>query len=196
MATKEKLEDYELVQLALSGNQDAFSQILHRYKVSITFTVGKMIKIQEDKDDIVMEAFSKAFQKLENYRPEFAFSTWLYNIAINHTIDFLRKKKLETFSMNQTSAGDDGEEYELNVKDNKPDPEELFIKQQRATLMRTILEKLNPQYRQMIEYRYFEELSYEEISDKMKLPIGTVKGHLFRSKTLLYNILQKNADRI
>jgi RNA polymerase sigma-70 factor (ECF subfamily) len=196
VATKEKIEDYQLVQMALSGNQDAFSQILHRYKDSIAFTVGKMIKIQEDKDDIVMEAFSKAFQKLENYKADFAFSTWLYNIAINHTIDFLRKKKLETFSMNQTSQGDDGEEYELNVKDYKPDPEELFIKQQRATTMRSILEKLNPQYRQMIEYRYFDELSYEEISDKMKLPIGTVKGHLHRSKSLLYNILQKNADRI
>lgn len=191
---KKKLEDSELVQLALQGNQDAFAQILAKYKDAIAFNIGKMVKNSEDKEDLIMEAFAKAFNKLENYRPEFAFSTWLFNIAINHTIDFLRKKKLQTFSLNAGMDDESESEFQDQVKDSKPDPEEAFIKEQRAALMRDVLDTLSPHYREMIKYRYFDELSYEEISDKMKIPLGTVKGHLFRSKSLLFNLLNKSKE--
>lgn len=191
---KKKLDDSELVQLALQGNQDAFAQILAKYKDAIAFNIGKMVKNSEDKEDLIMEAFAKAFNKLENYRPEFAFSTWLFNIAINHTIDFLRKKKLQTFSLNAGLDDESESEFQDQVKDYKPDPEEAFIREQRAALMRDVLDTLSPHYREMIKYRYFDELSYEEISDKMKIPLGTVKGHLFRSKSLLYNLLNKSKE--
>ena len=188
-------EDFELVQRALGNDQLAFGLLMERYRDSIYFLIYKMIRNQDDSDDLTIEAFGKAFNNLEKYSPEFAFSTWLYKIALNNTIDFMRKKRIATLSLDKTTETEKGERSGFDVKSPVLDPEEVYIKEQRARIMREVIEKLNPKYRQLIELRYFDELSYEEIAEQTKLPLGTVKAQLFRAKDLLFEILSPRHGR-
>ena len=183
-------EDFELVTAAQKGEQAAYGKLLSRYKDSIYFMVLKMIRNQDDADDLTMEAFGKAFNNLHKYSPEFAFSTWLYRIALNNCIDFIRKKRLNTMSLDQPFETDSGDDFTIEVRSHNLDPEEKYIKEQRSELMRDVIEKLNPRYKKLIEMRYFQELSYEEIAEELKIPLGTVKATLFRAKDLIYQILK------
>jgi RNA polymerase sigma factor (sigma-70 family) len=161
----------------------------------VYYMILKMVHNRDDADDLTMVAFSKAFHNLANYSADFAFSTWLFRIATNNCIDFIRKKKLLTTSIDQTSATDDGESVPIAVKDKSMTPEESIIKDQRAIKIREVIQELSPKYRSLIELRYFEELSYEEIADKLDLPLGTVKAQLFRAKDMLYNLMKATKDR-
>ncbi|MFI5172078.1 MAG: RNA polymerase sigma factor [Chitinophagales bacterium] len=181
-------EDMDLVMRAKGGDQPAFSQLMGRYKDSINYMLLKMVHNRDDAEDLTIEAFGKAFLHLEKYTPDYAFSTWLFKIAVNNAIDFIRKKKLHTLSLD-----DDNDEASKTIyskiKTSAPDPEEKYIKEQRAILMRTILEELNPKYKTLVELRYFDELSYEEIAVKLNMPLGTVKAQLFRARNFLYELL-------
>lgn len=189
-------EDYDLVSRALEHNdQTAYAKLMQRYRDSIYFLVLKMVHDPDDADDLTIEAFGKAFNNLDKYSPDFAFSTWLYKIALNNSIDFIRKKRLETLSIDEETENDSGDSYKMDLQSPILDPEERFIKEQRAKLMRETLDKLNPKYKMLIELRFFDELSYEEIADKMNLPLGTVKAQLFRAKDLLYQILNPTRTR-
>ena len=187
--------DLELVNKAKEGDQVAYGKLMGRYKESVYYMILKMVHNRDDADDLTMVAFSKAFHNLANYSADFAFSTWLFRIATNNCIDFIRKKKLQTTSIDQTSTTDDGESVPIAVKDKAMTPEESIIKDQRATKIREVIQELSPKYRQLIELRYFEELSYEEIADKLDLPLGTVKAQLFRAKDMLYNLMKATKDR-
>ncbi len=187
-------EDLDLIALARNGDQQAFTILMKRYKDSVNFMLLKMVHNRDDADDLTIEAFGKAFLHLEKYTPDFAFSTWLFKIAVNNAIDFLRKKKLRTVSLDDETDETAKSAY-TRIKTNNPDPEEKFIKDQRAILMRTILEQLNPKYRVLVELRYFDELSYEEISEKLKMPLGTVKAQLFRARNFLFEILSEKKER-
>ena len=196
MEKKKVIEDTELVSMALQGQQDAYTKIMDRYKDSLRFTIGKMIKNSDDAEDILMEAFAKVFQKLPSYKSEFAFSTWLFNIGINHAIDFMRLKKLETLSLTTTLDDENNNVYEIDIKDNKLDPEETFIKNQRSQILRDTLNRLSPQYKRIVELRFIDEMSYEEISNELNMPIGSVKGHLHRAKGLLQEILKTTINKV
>ncbi len=186
------LQDGELVEAAARGDQRAYSKLMGRYRDSIYFMIQKMVNNREDADDLTIEAFGKAFSSLGRYSTDFAFSTWLYRIAINNCIDFIRKKRLETFSLDQTPEESDGNQTPAGYEIESPDldPEEAIIREQRVLLVRNVLDRLNPKYRKLIELRYLKELSYEEIADETELPLGTVKAQLFRAKELLYNMLR------
>ncbi|NNC95672.1 MAG: sigma-70 family RNA polymerase sigma factor [Chitinophagales bacterium] len=184
-------EDYKLVKKAVEeNNQQAFEELMKRYRDSIYYMVLKMVHNRDDADDLTMEAFGKAFNNLHKYSPEFAFSTWLFKIAINNCIDFIRKKKLETTSLDNPYETDKGDEVHISVKDKSLDPEQTFIKEQRKDLMRLVTEKLSDKYRRLIELRYFEEYSYDEIATELDLPLGTVKAQLFRAKELLFTMMK------
>jgi len=188
-------EDMELVTKARSGDQHAYSVLMARYKDSINYMLLKMVHNRDDADDLTIEAFGKAFLHLEKYTPDFAFSTWLFKIALNNAIDFIRKKKLHTLSLDDEN--DESSKYAFSkIKTSALDPEESIIKDQRAGLMRTILDELNPKYKTLIEMRYFEELSYEEIAEKLNMPLGTVKAQLFRGRNFLYELLAERKGRI
>ena len=188
-------EDMELVEKARKGDQYAYSVLMARYKDSINFMLLKMVHNRDDADDLTIEAFGKAFLHLEKYTPDFAFSTWLFKIALNNAIDFIRKKKLKTLSLNDEN--DESSKYVFSkIKTSALDPEESIIKDQRAGIMRTILDELNPKYKTLIEMRYFEELSYEEIAEKLNMPLGTVKAQLFRARNFLYELLAERKGRI
>jgi RNA polymerase sigma factor (sigma-70 family) len=187
--------DLELVNKAKTGDQAAFGKLMSRYKESVYYMILKMVHNRDDADDLTMVAFSKAFHNLANYSADFAFSTWLFRIATNNCIDFIRKKKLLTTSIDQSSQTEDGESAPIAVKDKSMTPEESIIKDQRAIKIREVIQTLSPKYKQLIELRYFEELSYEEIAEQLDLPLGTVKAQLFRAKDLLYNHMKATKDR-
>ncbi|MCK4344541.1 MAG: sigma-70 family RNA polymerase sigma factor [Bacteroidales bacterium] len=186
--------DFRLVQLAREGDQKAYAELLGRYRDAIYYMLLKMVNNPIDAEDLTIEAFGKAFKNIEQYTPNFAFSTWLFKIASNNCIDFIRKKRGSHISIDQ------GQEEQDTISDaiqaSTLDPEENLIKQQKVNLTRTIVTKLKPRYRRLIELRYFKEYSYEEIAEELDLPIGTVKAQLFRARELLYNILKKSNSKI
>ena len=189
--------DVALVRRAVDQrDQAAYAELLDRYKESVFYLLMKMVNNRDDAEDLTIEAFGKAFKNIEQYTPNFAFSTWLFRIATNNCIDFIRKKRMVTVSLDKTFEGDDGGEMTMDVRSNTLDPEESLIRKQKNVLMQSLVTKLKPRYRTLVEMRYFQELSYEEIAEKLDLPIGTVKAQLFRSREFLYNILRNQQDRI
>lgn len=184
-------DDFALVQEARGGDQQAFGILLDRYRESIFRTIQRMVSNKEDADDLTIEAFGKAFHKLESYQPRYAFSTWLFRIAINNCIDHIRKKRLQFLSIDEPVEQDSEQDFSMNLRSPVLNPEEYVIRQQRLQLMRDTLERLNQKYRLMIELRYFEELSYDEISTELGMPIGTVKAQLHRAREALYELLSQ-----
>jgi len=188
LSEKAKL-DYKLVQQAISGDERAYAELMERYKDAIYYMLLKMINNKSDAEDLTIEAFGKAFKNLEQYTPNYAFSTWLFKIATNNCIDFIRKKKANLISLDQ-SNDDQESSFTAPLQADGLDPEEDMIKHQRKSLMREVVGKLKPRYRTLVELRYFKEYSYEEIANELDLPIGTVKAQLFRARELLFNILK------
>jgi len=188
--TENAKNDFHLVVRAREGDQKAYADLMQRYKDSIYFMVLKMVNNREDAMDLTVETFAKAFEKLEKYQPEFAFSTWLFRVATNNCIDFIRKKKLNTMSIHGMT-NDDGEEKQLEIKSGVLNPEESSIKKQQTQELRLLIESLPSRYRNLITLRYFDELSYEEIALQLDLPLGTVKAQLFRARFLLGNIINR-----
>ncbi len=190
--------DAELVRLAFNnGDQRAYAELLNNYRDSLYFMLLKMTNDPTDADDLTIEAFGKAFKNLSTYTPEFAFSTWLFRIATNNCIDFLRKKKKLTYSINKGfNVNNEAMEMAQNLPSDIMDPEAKLIEKQKIMLMRAIVEKLKPRYRTLIELRYFDEYSYEEIAEHLEIPIGTVKAQLFRAREFLYLILKKSEGHI
>lgn len=189
-------KDLGLVEKAKEGDQAAFAELMDRYRDSVYFMLLKMIKNSDDAEDLTIEAFGKAFNRLEQYSPSYAFSTWLFKIASNNCIDFIRKKRVYLTSMDHAYANSDGDSVRIDVESNTLDPEEEIIKDQKVIMMRLVVSKLKPRYRELIEKRYFEELSYEEIAKDMDLPLGTVKAQLFRARDFLADMMKNTKDSI
>lgn len=195
--SEKAVKDYALVREAVDhGDQKAYAELMSRYKDSIYFMLLKMVNNRDDADDLTIEAFGKAFRNLKQYTPDYAFSTWLFKIATNNCIDFIRKKRKMTLSLDRGFDTEDGGEITLEVKSNQPDPEEHMMKKQNVMLMRDVVERLKPRYRRLVELRYFQERSYEEISDELKLPLGTVKAQLFRAREFLYQIMKNSGHNL
>jgi RNA polymerase sigma-70 factor (ECF subfamily) len=188
--------DLQLVNAAISGKQSAYAELMEKYRESIYFMMLKMVKNPDDAEDLTLEAFGKAFSRLEQYSPSFAFSTWLFKIASNNSIDFIRKKRIKVTSMDTGMMTDDGETIFYDAKSQTLDPEETIIYNQKVKLMRNLVSQLKPRYRELVEKRYFEELSYEEIAEELNLPLGTVKAQLFRAREFLANMIEKTKENI
>ena len=187
--------DVDLVIAASSGDQKAYAQLMRRYKDAIYFMLLKMVNNKTDAEDLAIEAFGKAFTNIHQYEPQFAFSTWLFRIASNNAIDHLRKKRAVTVPLEPVVGNDKtiGIEYNYNIKVEADDPEEKFIKDQNAKILRKAVDSLKPRYRTLLELRYFKEYSYSEIAEELNLPLGTVKVQLFRSREMLFDLL-KNTE--
>lgn len=185
--------DLVLVEEARKGNEKAFAGLMNRYRDSIYFMLLKMVNNHSDAEDLTIEAFGKAFRNLDTYTPKFAFSTWLFRIATNNCVDFIRKKQMSPLAFDGTQ--DNIDNVTINIQSDLPDPEESMINHQKIAALKDIIGQLKPRYRELIQLRYYKEYSYEEISAEMNIPIGTVKAELYRAKTLLYNILIKTDNR-
>ena len=186
------LYDYLVVKRAIAGDEQAFSELFQRYKESVFFMILKMVNNRTDAEDLMFEAFEKAFSSLNNYSPQYAFSTWLFKIASNNAIDFIRKKKNSLVSIDKNDFSSDERGTVYNVQSDSPNPEEEAIRRQRAQFMREKVALLQGRYRRLIELRYFEDLSYEELAEELRIPLGTVKAQLFRARELLLTLLEKS----
>lgn len=181
--------DFLLVEAALTGDEKAFAKLMSRYKDAIYFMLLKMVNNKNDAEDLTLEAFGKAFKNLHQYSPQYAFSTWLFKIATNNCIDFLRKKKGVYVSIENNQENGDNDPP-IKLRSNEPNPEEKLIRIQKAILMRKIVHRLKPRYRILVELRYFREFSYEEIAQELNLPLGTVKAQLFRAREMLFKMIE------
>jgi RNA polymerase sigma-70 factor (ECF subfamily) len=190
--------DYELVKAALEkGQQAAYAELMRNYRDTLYFMMLKMTNNPQDADDLTIEAFGKAFRNLGQYTPQYAFSTWLFKIASNNCIDFIRKKKMnEQISLSLTEISEEGDDLSELLPATSRTPEDDIIRQQKIQVLREIVDKLKPTYRKLIELRYYDERSYEEIAVELDLPIGTVKAKLFRAREFLYHILKDRREKI
>lgn len=191
--------DYTLVRQAVDkGDQKAYAELMSRYKDAIYFMLLKMVNNRDDAEDLTIEAFGKAFKNIHQYTPDFAFSTWLFKIATNNCIDFIRKKRYTAshFSIDKNFENPYGDESVIEIRSSALDPEESLIRKQKVLLMHTVVEKLKPRYKTLVTMRYFQELSYEEIATELNLPLGTVKAQLFRARDFLYQIIKNSQNKI
>ena len=187
-ASQSSLEDDKWVQLAVKGDEKAYAELSNKYQKPLYFHIRKMIREIDYVEDLVQDIFMKAFKNLKNYKNDYAFSTWLYRIATNHTIDYLRKKKLHTFSINTDSSDEDQAPIQLEDEDSHTD--EPMIRRQRKNKVHEAIDQLPEKYRLIILKRHIEEKSYQEISEEMDIPLGTVKAHIFRARELLYKYMK------
>lgn len=181
--------DFLLVEAALKGEEKAFAKLMSRYKDAIYFMLLKMVNNKNDAEDLTIEAFGKAFKNLHQYSPNYAFSTWLFKIATNNCIDFLRKRRGVYVSIENNPENGDNDSP-IKLRSTEPNPEEKLIRIQKAILMRKIVHRLKPRYRILVELRYFREFSYEEIAKELNLPLGTVKAQLFRAREMLFKMIE------
>ena len=186
--------DYRLIQLAIEGNQTAFAELMGYYRESLYFLLLKMVKSKEDAEDLTIETFEKAFRKIDTYKPVYAFSTWLFRIATNHGIDFLRtaEKRMNNVYIDSDFNFEGNTHKRVVITEDSLNPEEKIVNNQKKSIIKNIIQKLPPDYRRIIVLRYFEEYSYSEISEKLNLPLGTVKARLHRSRELLLSTLKKH----
>tara|TARA_B100000902_G_scaffold373307_1_gene401123 strand:- start:989 stop:1591 length:603 start_codon:yes stop_codon:yes gene_type:complete len=189
--------DYRLIKIALeTGDPKSYSQLMQYYRDPLYFMIYEKIGDQEVAKDLTIESLGKAFKKLNLYKPEYTFSTWLFTVARNHCIDYLRKNKLPTFSIDKMMIDDEGKKTNFDLQSKDLNPEEELMKKQRIKILRRIVDRLQPKYRELVKLRYFKELSYDEIAQELSLPIGTVKAQLYRSREQLFNIMAGGKDII
>ena len=182
------MEDHALVELAIKRDQGAFSKLLEKYRSSLMTHILKYVSVTEDAEDICQRSFEKAFMNIERYNPQYAFSTWLYNIAQNEAIDHLRRSRA---SINSVPISE--ERDALDVPSGTT-PEEEFIIDQAVSNLLSGIQGLREGYRQVAELRFIKDYAYEDIARELKLPLGTVKTRINRARKLLEKMVENPAD--
>ena len=191
------LEDFQLIDEAtIKGDESAFAKLMERYKKPVYHMILKMVRNVDDAEDLTIEAFAKAFKSLKRFKKDYTFSTWLFRIATNNAIDFIRKKKLETYSLNTSFTDDSGDAVNIDVEDKNLTPDEETIKTQKIELVQMFVTKLPAKYQRLVRLRYFDELSYEEIAQELDAPLGTVKAQLHRARELMYDLVKDKKSHI
>ncbi len=191
------LEDFKLIDQAVKeDDEQAFAMLMDRYKRPVYHMVLKMVRNVDDAEDLTIEAFAKAFKNLHRFKKDYTFSTWLFRIATNNAIDFIRKKRLETMSLDTSFTDDSGEAVQIDVEDKNLNPQEVAIKSQKIELIQLFVTKLPAKYQRLVKLRYFEELSYEEIAQELDAPLGTVKAQLHRARELMYDLVKNKKEHI
>jgi len=185
---KDEIQKY--IDQAIKGDQNAYKALLNRYERGIYNMIYQMVKNREETEDLVQETFIKAFNALESYNNQFAFSTWLYKIAFNNCIDSIRKKKLKTYPLDKPIATKEGE-VQQEIRDDSTSPEKEMLFSEKRKQINDAIRCLPQKYQKVIILRHQEERSYEEISEIMKIPLGTVKARIFRAREMLKRCLQE-----
>jgi RNA polymerase sigma-70 factor (ECF subfamily) len=186
-------DDIELVEKAKAGDRRAFDKLMRKYRKPVYYMLLKMVKNTDDAEDLTQEAFTKAFSSIGRFDPQYRFSTWLFRIANNNCIDYIRKKRLTTISINQPNKGGESNNTPIDlpntsITSSKTDYD--MEKKERIRFLLMAMEQLPEKLQQLLKFRYFSELSYEEISTEMTMPLGTVKAQLYRARELLGDTLK------
>lgn len=190
------LEDFALLDRAVAGDERAYAELMNAYRKAVYHTMLKMVRNNDDAEDLTIEAFAKAFKSLPRFKKDFTFSTWLFRIATNNCIDFIRRRRLETMSIDSAIPSEDGDDMRIDLKDHSPDPQEAAIRTQKIAFVQQFVELLPPKYQTLVRLRYFDELSYEEIAAEIDAPLGTVKAQLHRARELLYDLVKNTKGHI
>ena len=194
--TQKAKRDLKLVTLAKEEkDQKSFNKLMKYYEKSIYYTMLKMTNNSNDAKDLTLEAFEKAFRNIDSYTPTFAFSTWLFKIATNSCIDFLRKERKSALSIDLFDEDNQLIEQVNSIRTDELNPEENLILEQKNGKMKQIVGKLKPRYKKLIEMHYYDDMGYKEIASLLNLPVGTVKAQLFRARNSLQKSL-KNLDKL
>jgi RNA polymerase sigma-70 factor (ECF subfamily) len=193
--TEKGKRDLKLINRALeSGDPTAYNELMKLYRDPLYFMLYEKVGDQELAKDLTIESLGKAFKKLHLYVPNYVFSTWLFTVARNHCIDYLRKNKLPTVSIDKMMLDEDGKRTNFDLISDMLNPEQEMEKKQRIAILRQIVDQLKPKYRALVKLRYFKEMTYDEIATTLDIPIGTVKAQLHRSREQLFKIMSGIKD--
>jgi RNA polymerase sigma factor (sigma-70 family) len=173
-----------LVTSALAGDQKAYKALFEMYRQAIFHITVKIVRNPDEANDLVQETFIKAFGSLKTYDHNYRFSTWLYKIAANSSIDFLRKRKIDSLSLDKPIPTKDGD-VQMEIPDDTYNPEHDLRNRERTIGIEDAIDSLPEKYREVIVLRHKEDRSYEEIAEMLKVPVGTVKARIFRARELL-----------
>lgn len=184
----------DLIKKAVEGDEAAYKKLMENYRGAIYNLLYKMVRNREETEDLVQEAFMKAFKALPSFNEEYAFSTWLYKIAINNCIDHMRKKRLKTYSINKPVRSKDGE-LNREFPDTSMSPDKKVLSDERSNIIGAAIDELPENYRTAILLRHKEERSYEEIAEILDIPLGTVKARIFRAREMLKKKLKDTVVR-
>lgn len=185
----------ELVRRFKQGDKSAFAELVQAYRKPLYYTILKIVGNETDAEDLTTETFIKAYENIDKYDEQYAFSTWLFKIGNNLAIDFLRKKKRSapTVSLSDrvSTSDEDSPTYEEVLKEQARDTSEQVHYRMEAEYVRKIMEQMPEDLRQILELKYVHELTHQEIAEKLGIPIGTVKGRLARARKLLFKLLHR-----
>lgn len=195
--SEKALKDFRLIDEAVhQKDEQAYAMLMKSYKKPVYHMILKMVRNVDDAEDLTIEAFAKAFKNLHKFKKDYTFSTWLFRIATNNTIDFIRKKKLETTSLSSSYTDDNGTTVSIDLPDKELNPQEKAIKSQKIELIQLFVTKLPAKYQRLVRLRYFDELSYDEIAQELGAPLGTVKAQLHRARELLSDLVKNKREHI
>ncbi len=195
--SEKALKDFRLIDLAVNQNDEqAYALLMKSYNKPVYYMVLKMVRNVDDAEDLTIEAFAKAFKNLHKFKKDYTFSTWLFRIATNNAIDFIRKKKLNTTSLNSSYTDDSGVNINIDLPDKGLNPQEMAIKNQKIELIQMFVTKLPAKYQRLVRLRYFDEFSYDEIAKELGSPLGTVKAQLHRARELLSELVKNKREHI
>src|SRR5690349_15700921 len=188
IALANALADSELVQSTLAGRESGFEELVRRYQRPIAAYVYRMVGDYDAALDLTQEVFIKVYNSLSRYRSEFKFSTWIYKIAHNAAIDHLRRHAVREYAL---SGSVEGEHREVIIESRRLTPEQESERKERRTEIESVVQLLQPSYRELIVLRHSHDLSYDEIAEVTGLPLGTVKNRLFRAREAMRDLLIK-----
>lgn len=184
----DKHQDLKTIRRCKRGEEAAFAEILGRYRAAIYNLCYRMTRNSEDARDLGQEVFIKVFSLLDRFDESYAFSSWLFRIATNHCIDHLRRNRLRFLSL-EGGQGPDGEEFEFQIPAKGPEPDTVLQRKEAVERLEEVIAELPPHYKAITLLRHDQELSYEEISGILDLPLGTVKARIHRARNMIQQML-------
>jgi RNA polymerase sigma-70 factor (ECF subfamily) len=189
--------DQEIVALAREGREAAYRELIRRYERPVFSLVLRMVRDRQLAEDLAQETFIKALNAIGSYRPEFKFSSWIFKIANNAAIDHLRRREIDTLSIDgapHATTAEDIEATALQVGDKGETPLAELEARELGTAIERAIGRLRPEYRSCIMLRHVEGLAYEEIAQLLELPLGTVKTYIHRARHELRDMLAHLRD--
>jgi len=183
-------DDPELVRRCLAGDEGAYRELVGRYERQVYSLAFRMVRVREDAEDLTQETFVRMFRALDRYDPTRAFPAWIFTIAARLSIDHVRRRRLKTVSLTRVEPGSE-EERTIEVEDTSLGPEELAVRSEEERAAGDLIGSLPEHYRVVVMLRHQQGLSYEEIAEALRLPLGTVKARIHRARALLKQRLEK-----
>lgn len=184
-----KQEDASLVERCLRGDERAFEQLLKKYRNPVFSICLRMVRNHADAEDLAQDVFIRTFNVLDRYNPAYAFSSWLYRITSNLCIDFIRKNRNKAYSLDEPLSSDDGE-MPRQIPTDLASPDREMESREMIKMLNEAIAILPEHYRIIVILRHQEQLSYEEISDNLGIPLGTVKARIHRARNMIKDFFQ------